>query len=256
MPESKGLDLSVVVPAYREEQRLGPGLARIREYLDSRGWRAEIIVVDDGSGDGTGELARELLADYPHHQVLVNDPNQGKGWSVRRGMLAASGRYALFTDTDLSTPIETFDDFKLAHDAGADIVIGSRAMAGSDIVVHQPFLREMAGRCFNLFIRTFIMGGIVDTQCGFKSFRREAIRPVFGRQQIRRWGFDVEVLYIAKRLGYEVVELPVVWRNDEATKINPVADGLRMCQEALQARRMHKHLTVGDKALAVTITEE
>ena len=241
------VDISVVIPAYCEEQRLGPSLQRVREYLDQRDGTAEIIVVDDGSSDGTSEVAREALADYPNHTVFRNEPNQGKGASVRRGMLAAQGHLALFSDADLSTPIEELEKLLAAHEAGADIAIGSRALQGSRIEVHQPWLRETMGRCFNLFIRAFVMGGLRDTQCGFKSFRREVIQPIFGKQQIERWGFDVEVLYLGRRLGYQIAEVPVIWRNDEATKINAGADGLKMLQEALQARRMHRHLTPADR---------
>ncbi|MCC7492097.1 MAG: glycosyltransferase family 2 protein [Fimbriimonadaceae bacterium] len=242
-----GLDLSVVVPAYCEEQRLPAGLRRIREWLAAWPGRAEIIVVDDGSSDRTSAVATAELAGFPAATVLRNEPNAGKGASVRRGMLSARGAIALFTDADLSTPIEEFAKLQAAHTAGADIAIGSRALAASQIEVHQPLARELAGRCFNLFIRTFVMGGIRDTQCGFKSFRREVLPAVFGRQQIERWGFDVEVLYIARRLGYQIAEVPVVWRNDEATKVNAAADGLKMLREALQARRMHRHLTPGDR---------
>ncbi len=250
------IELSVVMPAYCEEHRLTAGLTRVKEYLNERGLVAEIIVVDDGSTDRTNELARELLADYPRHTVLRNEPNAGKGWSVRRGMLAANGAIALFTDVDLSAPIEGFDDLLAAHQGGADVAIGSRALGGSRIEVHQPLMREIAGRCFNLFVQQFVMRGIRDTQCGFKSFRQEVLRPIFGRQQIRRWGFDVEVLYIARRLGLQIAEVPVVWRNDEATKVNAAADGLKMVREAMEARRLHRHLTPADLAQPVAANDE
>ncbi len=244
---AEDLDLSVVVPAYREEQRLGATLARIREWLGEQALAAEIIVVDDGSPDRTSDVAHEQLAGFPHATVLRNEPNAGKGYSVRRGMLASRGRYALFSDADLSTPIEEFAHLRAAHEAGADVAIGSRALRQSRIEVHQPFPRELMGRCFNLFVRTFVMRGLHDTQCGFKSFRREVIRPLFGRQQIERWGFDVEVLYLARRLGYTIAEVPVVWRNDENTKINAAADGLKMLREVRDARRMHRHLSPADR---------
>lgn len=246
---AEDVDISVVVPAYCEEARLGPTLRRVREYLTARGGSAEIVLVDDGSDDRTSEVAREALVGFERQQILRNEPNAGKGASVRRGMLASRGAVALFSDADLSTPIEELEKLLAAHAAGADIAIGSRALRDSRIEVHQPWLRETMGRCFNLFVRLFVMGGIRDTQCGFKSFRREVIGPVFGRQRIERWGFDVEILYIARRLGYRIDEVPVVWRNDAATKIHAGADGLRMLREALAARRMHRHLTPADRDL-------
>ncbi|MBI2298565.1 MAG: glycosyltransferase family 2 protein [Armatimonadetes bacterium] len=244
---SELVDISVVIPAYCEEQRLGPTLSRMREYLTQRGGTAEIIVVDDGSADHTSGVARESLAGYPRHEVLRNEPNAGKGASVRRGMLAAAGEVVLFSDADLSTPIEEMEKLLAAHAEGAHIAVGSRALRESRIEVHQSRLRETMGRCFNLFIRAFVLGGIRDTQCGFKSFKRETIVPIFRRQTIERWGFDVEILYIARRLGYTVAEVPVVWRNDEATKVNAGADGLKMLREALQARRLHRGLTPNDR---------
>jgi len=249
------IELSVIVPAYKEEQRLGPTLVRIREYLSGRDGTSEIIVVDDGSSDRTSEVAMEHLAGYPNAKVLRNEPNAGKGYSVRRGMLAARGEYCLFSDADLSTPIEEFDKLHAAHQAGAAVAIGSRALATSQIEKHQPLTRELAGRAFNLFIRTFIMHGIRDTQCGFKSFRRETITPVFGRQTIDRWGFDVEILYIAKRLGFEVAEVPVRWLNDEASKVSAVSDGFKMLGEALTARRLHKRLTPADRDVELELPE-
>ena len=249
------IELSVVVPAYCEEHRLGPSLDRIREYLGGRAGTSEIIVVDDGSSDRTNEVAMEHLAGYPNSKVLRNQPNAGKGYSVRRGMLAARGEYTLFSDADLSTPIEEFDKLMAAHAAGAEVAIGSRAMRGSNIEKHQKWTRELAGRLFNLFIRSFIMHGIHDTQCGFKSFHRSTINPIFGRQTIDRWGFDVELLYIAKRLGFTVAELPVTWVNDEASKINAMSDGFKMLGEALTARRLHKHLTPADRDLELELPD-
>lgn len=241
------LDLSIVVPAYNEAERLPASLARIQAWLAQRPETAEIVVVDDGSADATRAVATAALADWPRHTVLRNEPNRGKGASVRRGMLAARGAIALFSDADLSTPIEEYDKLRAAHDAGADIAIGSRALPDSDIQIHQPWLRESLGRCFNVFVQAFVLGGIRDTQCGFKSFRQACIGPIFGRQTIERWGFDVELLYLARRLGYRIAEVPVVWRNDLATKVAAGADGLQMLREALDARRLHRRLTPADR---------
>lgn len=244
---SDGVDVSVVIPAYNEELRLAPTLEKVRAYLDARPESAEIIVVDDGSSDATSEVARQALAGFPHFQVLRNEPNAGKGASVRRGMLAASGEIVLFSDSDMSVDINAWDELRAAHAAGHPIAIGSRATRGSHVSVRQPLHRELAGRAFNLFIRTFVMGGIHDTQCGFKSFVREAVKPVFSRQTIDRWGFDVEILMISRRLGYSIAEVPVEWRNDAATKVNALKDGLQMLREALTARRLHGRLTPADR---------
>jgi glycosyltransferase involved in cell wall biosynthesis len=244
---AEGVDISVVIPAFNEEDRLGATLARVRAYLEASGEVGEIIVVDDGSHDSTPDVARRELAGFAHFDVLTNQPNAGKGASVRRGMLASHGEIVLFSDADMSVAIEDWAALRAAHEEGADIAIGSRAVAGSRIEVHQPLLRELCGRAFNVFIRAFILGGIRDTQCGFKSFRRACVKPIFSRQTIDRWGFDVEILYLAKRLGYRVDEVPVVWRNDAATKVNAAADGLRMLNEALQARRLHRKLTPADR---------
>jgi dolichyl-phosphate beta-glucosyltransferase len=244
---AEGIDVSVVVPAYNEEARLGPTLGKIRTYLESRGEVGEIIVVDDGSGDDTVGVAQRALEGFAQATVLRNEPNAGKGASVRRGMMAARGEIVLFTDADLSVAIQEWAALRRYHEQGYAVAIGSRALHESRLEVRQPFHREMAGRAFNLFIRAFVMGGIHDTQCGFKSFAREAVQPIFARQTIDRWGFDVEILYLARRLGYGIAEVPVVWRNDAATKVNALRDGFRMLGEALEARRRHKHLTPKDR---------
>ncbi len=212
-------------------------------------------MVDDGSSDRTSDVALEHLAGFPYATVLRNEPNAGKGYSVRRGMLASRGSSPSSATPISRRRIEEFDHLLAAHQAGAAVAIGSRALANSRIEKHQPLTRELAGRAFNLFIRSFIMHGIHDTQCGFKSFRRETIGPIFGRQTIDRWGFDVELLYIAKQLGFEVAEVPVRWFNDEASKVNAMSDGLKMLGEAMTARRLHKRLTPADRDVAVKLPE-
>ncbi len=240
--------LSVVIPAYNEQRRLGPTIEKVVAYLSAQPYRSELIVVDDGSSDRTAELAREILADAPiPHRVLVNEQNRGKGYSVRRGMIESSGRLALFSDADLSTPIEHIADFIAAIEDGADIAIGSRVAPGAAIEVHQPFLREMAGRMFSVVQRGILGTHIADTQCGFKMFTREAIELVFPHQQLERWAFDAELIFIALRLGLRVVEVPVRWRNDEDTKVRALSDGLQMVADLLTIRRMHGHLSPADR---------
>jgi len=231
--------LSVVVPAYNEENRLGASLDRIVAYLQDQDYPFEIIVVDDGSRDRTAELAEEKLAHVPH-TVVRNEPNRGKGYSVKRGMLLAQGQYALFSDADLSTPMEEVAKLLTALQSGFDVAIGSRALAESRIEVHQPWLREKMGQLFNVFIRWFILGGIRDTQCGFKCFKREVVRPIFERATVERWGFDVELLLIARRLGYRIAEVPVRWINSAETKIRAGTDGLGMVWDAIKSRWRHR----------------
>ncbi len=240
-PDIDRPDLSIVLPAYNEEKRLGDSLPRIVEYVSARDWNCEILVVDDGSTDRTSAVAESRL-DGATHTILRNDPNRGKGFSVRRGVRAARGRYVLFSDTDLSTPIEEVEKLIAALDAGADVAIGSRALRESRIEKHQPWRREILGKLFNRFLQFLVLRGLHDTQCGFKCFRREVIEPVFSRQTIDGWAFDVEVLFIARRLGYRIAEIPVRWINSDVTKVNPLADGLRMVLDALRVRRMHGNL--------------
>ncbi len=235
--------LSVVIPAYNEELRLGPTIEKVVQYLTAQAYPAELIVVDDGSSDRTAELARELLDGAPiPHEVLVNEHNRGKGYSVKRGMTHSTGELALFSDADLSTPIEHTADLMAAIGAGADIAIGSRVAPGADIEVHQPFLREMAGRMFSVVQRGILGSGIKDTQCGFKMFTREAVELVFPHQRLERWAFDAELIFIALRLGLRVVEVPVHWRNDAESKVSALTDGTQMVADLAAIRRMHAGL--------------
>jgi glycosyltransferase involved in cell wall biosynthesis len=224
-------DLSIIIPAYNEERRLPRGLAKIRDYLASRGLaagQAEIIVVDDGSQDRTGAIAQEWSREFPSVRLISNGRNRGKGYSVRHGMLEARGRIALFTDADLSAPIEEADKLLAAIDAGNDVAIGSRAVDRSLIFGHQSRFRELAGIIFNGFVRLFTGLPFQDTQCGFKAFAREPSQIVFEQQRIERFGFDPEILFLAKRHGLRAVEIPVRWAHDPATKVHVVRDSLLM----------------------------
>jgi len=207
--------LSVVVPALNEEDRLPRTLERIVSHLSRRREGYELVVVDDGSRDRTAELAQAAGA-----TVLRNETNRGKGYAVRRGMLAARGARRLMTDADLSTPIEELDRLCARMDEGHDVVIGSRALPGSRIEVRQPWYRENMGRFFNLFVRALAVPGVTDTQCGFKLFSGAAARDVFSAARLDGFSFDVEVLFLARRKGYRIAEVPVVWRNDAATRVS------------------------------------
>jgi glycosyltransferase involved in cell wall biosynthesis len=213
--------LSVVIPAFNEAQRLPPTLAKIQRHLAGRPGGSEILVVDDGSADATADVAARAGA-----TVLRNEGNRGKGYSVRRGMLHARGARRLMTDADLSTPIEELERLMACMDEGYDIVIASRAMAGSRVEVRQPWYRENLGRAFNLVVRALVLPGLQDTQCGFKLFTAAAARDAFGASRLDGFSFDVEALVAARRRGYRIAELPVTWRNDEATRVGMVRGGL------------------------------
>ena len=226
-------ELSIVIPAYNEELRIGRTLSRIQEYFKN-GPRAttalEVIVVDDGSTDGTARIAQGWAATgcEGEFRLLSNNGNHGKGYSVRRGMLEARGRIALFTDADLSAPIEESEKLFAAIAAGKDIAIGSRAIDRSLISVRQSIFRETAGIIFNGFVRLLTGLPLHDTQCGFKAFVREPCRIIFEQQRIEGFGFDPEVLFLARRHGLRTAEVPVRWAHDPATKVHVFRDSLLM----------------------------
>jgi len=210
---SRGV-LSVVIPAYNEALRLPATLARLHAHLGGR--EHEILVVDDGSADATAEVARAASGAV---RVLRHEPNRGKGYAVRRGMLAASGARRLLTDADLSTPIEDLALLEAALDAGSDVAIGSRAVAGARVEVHQGVHREAMGRLFNRLVQALLLPGLHDTQCGFKLFTAEAAEAAFGASTLDGFSFDVEALYVARRRGLRIAEVGVTWRNDAATRV-------------------------------------
>lgn len=234
--------LSVIVPAYNEAKRLGPSLETIRAYLQNQKYFSEILVVDDGSTDATVETAKSKLAGFPH-AVLLNGTNQGKGYSVKQGMLEGKGRYLLFTDADLSTPIEECTRFlELMADGKYECVIGSRALPGSQIEVHQNMLRELMGKVFNRIARSLSFKGISDSQCGFKCFSQKAARDLFSRQKLKGFSFDAEILFLAQKLGYRVLEAPVIWRNSAQSRVKMVSDPLAMFADLVRMRWMHRDL--------------
>jgi len=227
------LDLSVVIPAYNEAERLPGSLRRILTYLAAWGGSYEILVIDDGSSDGTAQRAQEVAGGRV--RVLQNPGNRGKGYSVRRGMLAASGARRLMTDADLSTPIEDLPRLMARMDDGVSIVIGSRALDESKIEVHQPWYRENMGRVFNLFVRLLMASELHDTQCGFKLFSAEAADAVFRVALMDGFVFDVEALFLAQRRGFQVAEVPVTWRNDAASRVG-LLKGFRAFPDLLRIR--------------------
>jgi dolichyl-phosphate beta-glucosyltransferase len=227
---------SIVVPAYNESARLGSSLEKILAYVQKRGWRAEILVVNDGSRDNTTEIARSYERLYGAVRLIENPGNCGKGYSVRNGMLHASGERLLFTDADLSSPIEESEKLFAALDAGAEVAMGSRWLQRELQKVRQPMYRQFLGRLFNFVLRMILGVKYKDTQCGFKAFTRNAADVIFPRQQIERWGFDPEILYLAKKFHLKIAEVPVEWAHDDRSKINPVVDGIKMATELLRVR--------------------
>jgi glycosyltransferase involved in cell wall biosynthesis len=232
-------ELSIIIPSFNEEKRLPRTLERIREYLASRPGMlesTEVLIVDDGSSDGTAQLAREWSERLNRWRLVSNGTNRGKGFSVRHGMLEARGRTTLFTDADLSSPIEECELLFAALAAGNKVAVGSRALDRSLITVHQARYREAAGIIFNGFVRLFIGLPIHDTQCGFKAFVREPSLVIFKQQRIEGFGFDPEILFLARRHGLCVAEVPVHWANDPATKVNMLREGIRMFGDLLVIR--------------------
>lgn len=222
---------SIVIPAYNEGARIGAALSEVSACVRSRGWRAEVLVVDDGSTDNTGELVLAWAARHPEVRLLRNERNRGKGYSVRNGMLHAAGEIVMFTDADMSSPIEEAELLFAAIAQGADLAIGSRWLTGKRIVHKQPMYRRFFGRCFNALTRMVMRLPFADTQCGFKAFRREAAQLVFGLQRIERWGFDPEILFIAITRGLPVAEVSVTWGHDERSRISYLRDGMQMLME-------------------------
>jgi dolichyl-phosphate beta-glucosyltransferase len=221
-------DLSIIIPAYNEESRLPETLAKIGAYIQASHRATEVLVIDDGSTDGTVSAAETMRDKLPSMRIISNGVNRGKGFSVRHGMLQARGRIALFTDADLSAPIEEADKLLAAVDDSFDVAIGSRAIDRSLISAHQSPFREFAGIVFNTVVRICLRLPFVDTQCGFKAFKREPCKIIFAQQRIERFGFDPELLYLARHHGLQSTEIPVRWAHSPGTKVSMLRDSLQM----------------------------
>lgn len=235
---SSAPQLSIVIPAVNEERRLPGTLEKIHDYLMARGVSAEVIVVDDGSADGTAQVVDAASRRFPEVRRLTNPTNHGKGFAVRQGMLEARGEIALFTDADLSTPIEEADKLIAALcQSRYDGAIGSRNLDRSLIATHQSALREAGGILFNRVVRFFTGLPFADTQCGFKAFRRDRARILFEQQRIIGFGFDPEILFLAGRHGLRIAEIPVRWAHDAGSKVKFLKDGLAMVGELWTIRR-------------------
>lgn len=220
--KTNGVYLSIVIPAYNEEKRLGASLDRILAFLRDVDYRYEIVVVDDGSSDGTAQLARGYSERHREINLLRNEKNRGKGYTVRHGILAAQGEIILFTDADLAVPIEKLHQFVDACEGGADVAIGDRYMEESDIRKNQPLYRRIIGYGGGFFVRIILLKKAPDTQCGFKCLRRSAALRLFQVMRINGGMFDVELLYLAHKWGYQIVRVPVVWSHCPGSNINIV----------------------------------
>jgi glycosyltransferase involved in cell wall biosynthesis len=228
--------LSIVIPAYNECARIEGTLERVMGCIQSRGWDAEVLVIDDGSTDETVAVVQRWMEHHERLHLVKNPGNRGKGYSVRNGLLQSAGDIVMFTDADLSAPMQEAERLIAAIDAGADVAIGSRWLDKQKQIVHQPLYRRFFGRCFNKVTRLVIGLPFRDTQCGFKAFKREAAQTIFRLQTIERWGFDPEILFIAQKLKYRIVEVPVTWGHDERSRMSYLKDGMKMLEEMGQIR--------------------
>ena len=238
MVETQQAYLSVIIPAFNEERRIGKSLDHILTFLRSQPYPSEVIIVDDGSQDRTVEIVNQYNSD-PAVRIDRQPRNLGKGEAIKRGMLLGTGSYLFFSDADLSVPIETLPTFLSSLEKGSDVAVGSRRRAGAVIEVRQPLYRELMGKVFTQLSNWILSLQVSDFTCGFKGFRREAARELFSRQRLRDWSFDAEILYLAKLQGYHVGEIPVVWRDDRATKVRLGRDVISSFLGLLQIRLNH-----------------
>jgi len=228
--------ISIVIPAYNEGARIGNALRHVVRCVHERDWHAEILVVNDGSRDRTASIVEEFAQVHPEVRLLNNDRNRGKGFSVRHGVLHAVGEIVMFTDADLSAPMEEAELLFAALRQGADIAIGSRWLERNRQTLKQPLYRQFFGRCFNAITRLVMGLPFADTQCGFKAFRRPVAQTIFQLQRIERWGFDPELLFIALKRGYKIQEVPVTWGHDERSRLSYLKDGIKMLEDIAYIR--------------------
>lgn len=228
--------ISIIIPAFNEEKRLERTIKRAVSYLNENFSNYELIVVNDGSEDSTAKVAKDLSRSFSRIQVINYEKNHGKGFAVKNGMLAAKGNYVFFMDADNSTPIEEMSGFIRKLDKGVDVVIGSRHISGSDIKVEQPLYRRFLGRFANQLIQLFILPGIYDSQCGFKGFTKKAVLALFDKQTINGWGFDFEILALAKEFNFSIAEVPVRWLDSRGSRVRPIRGALKTLAELIKVK--------------------
>jgi dolichyl-phosphate beta-glucosyltransferase len=231
-----GKSISIVIPAYNEAERIGPTVETIHNYFSKKHQSFDILVINDGSKDNTTNIVLDCAKRIRNVKLLDSSINQGKGSSVRKGMIHAAHDLILLTDADLSTPIEEFEKLVPWIQRGYDIAIGSRGMKKSEIILRQPWHRRTMGRVFNLLVKILILSDFSDTQCGFKLFRSEAATRIFRLSKIDGFAFDVEVLFIAKKMGYKIKEVPVRWIDSPRSKVSALRDPFRMFLDLLKIR--------------------
>lgn len=235
--------LSIVIPAYNEALRLPPTLEQLGQFCSEAPWAVEVLIVVEQSTDGTLQIAREHPRQQAHSfKAIDNGPQRGKGHAVRSGMLQAEGEFVFYMDADLSVPLRDVYPFvkRFEDDPSADVLVGNRQHAQSRITLAQGWLRRSMGQTFNRIISTLALADVRDTQCGFKAFRRKACREIFSRQQLDGFAFDVEVLMLAQRLGFRVVDMPVEWINSPESKVHIVRDSVRMLRDVVKVRLSHR----------------
>jgi glycosyltransferase involved in cell wall biosynthesis len=229
------MNLSIVIPVFNEEARLAQAVEAFNAFLPGLDLDTQVIFVDDGSTDRTAEMLSATPARFAIDLISYR-PNRGKGFALRQGILKASGDYVLFLDVDMSTPLAELAKFREAMDRRVPVIIGSRRAVGSRVLKSQSTLRRKLGEGFSFLSSLLLVRGITDFTCGFKMFRRDAARRIFGAQQIERWGFDAEILFLARRCGYAIQEIPVSWTNDERTKVRLLKDVARSFTDLLRIR--------------------
>lgn len=240
--------LSIIIPVYNEQRCVGNTLDKILDYFRNKEYSIEIICVNDGSNDNTLNIIEEYKETNLKNlnkidlKIINNKNNFGKGYSVRTGGLASNGKYVLFTDADLSTPIEEFDKFLRIIEDGYNIVIGSRDLPDSNIIQRQHIIRESMGKFFNLLVRIIMNFKYRDTQCGFKLFGRKSVNNIFPKLNINDFSFDVEILYLAEKLRLKVREVPITWNNSKDSKVRIIRDSFRMLLSLIKIKRMHKKI--------------
>ena len=239
------MQLSVVIPVYNEERNIGETLRRVEAFFSLKGISWEVCVVSDGSRDKTAEIVEEIQRLNPELplQFFRSDTNHGKGYTSRRGMLAARGRYVLLTDADLSAPIKEVDRLTAALEKGADVAIGSRATGDKDCDIRQSVKRHISGRIFNFFVQLLVLPGIQDSQCGFKCFTHEAAQRLFSTQKLDGFSFDVEVLYLARKFGYRIDEVSVMWSQGLDSRVSLFRDSILMLKDLFKIKKLHSLLS-------------
>lgn len=227
--------VSIIIPAYNEEKIISKSLSTINKFVASKSYASEIIVVDDGSTDKTASVVRQIAKRSNKIKLISHSKNQGKGAAIRTGMLVAKGKFRIFSDADLSMPFWQIDKL-LAEATAADIVIGSRAICSSNVIIHPKYHRVIISRIFNLVAQMLVLYGIKDTQCGFKLFSERAAKKIFSLQRVNGFGFDIETLYIARKLGFSIKEIPIEWIPNTNSTVRIIRDSLRIIAELLSIR--------------------